>query len=233
MKYLMCNLKSNKTLKEILEYKEALKKVDFKDVEFVLFPSSLYLPFFYDAPYKIGSQNISIYKDGPHTGEILATQLKSVNVNFVLVNHAEIEETTEQIIRKIENASLEQLKVVLCIGEEQQTENTKTIQEIKNQIDKIFSHLKIAEQKNIILAYEPKWAINTENTINKTTLENIIIRIKDYLKIRYKIDISIIYGGGMNVTNFNNFLKIDKLDGFLIGHCGNNPDNIVKLLEKM
>lgn len=233
MKYLMSNLKSNKTLKEILEYKEALKKIDFKSVEFVLFPSSLYLPFFYNVPYKIGSQNISIYQDGPHTGEILATQLKSLKVKYVILNHAEVEERTEQVIKKIINASREQIKVVLCIGEDQENEINKTIQSVKHQIDEIFTKLRVAEQKNIVLAYEPKWAINTDKTMESNALEDIIIKLKEYIKIRYELDTSIIYGGGMNTINIDNLLKIDKLDGFLIGNCANNPDNIVKILEKM
>ena len=101
LKYLISNLKSNKNLPEIIEYKKKIEKISLQNKIFILFPPSIYLPFFYDAKYDIGSQNISIYESGSHTGEILASQLASLHVSYTLINHCEVKETIESCILKI------------------------------------------------------------------------------------------------------------------------------------
>ena len=230
MKYLMCNLKSNKTLREILEYKKGLEGVNLKNKEFVLFPSSVYLSFFYDTNYKIGSQNISKYESGNHTGEILAYQLKSLNVSYVLINHCETDETIESCIEKIKNATKKQIKVVFCIGK-----NTTEIDSniLEKQIKDVFNELTEKERKNCILAYEPCWAINQKEIIDIKILEKTIKKLKEMIKLEYKNNLEFIYGGSINSTNFEKVKKIDILDGYLIGSYANQSENIVKIAEKL
>lgn len=225
----MCNLKSNKTLKEILKYKAQIKDICLENKEFVLFPSTIYLSFFYDTNYKIGSQNISKYESGNHTGEILASQLKSLKISYVLINHCETEETKESCIEKIRNATKEQIKVVLCIGKQT---NEMDFNTLKKQILEIFTELKNEERKNCIIAYEPCWAINQNDIVDIEELEHILIQIKDLIKTKYNIKPEIIYGGSINEINIDKLIKIDILDGYLIGSCGNMPENIVKIAAK-
>ena len=82
MKYLMCNLKSNMTLEEIISYEHSLRKFSKKDINLVLFPSHPYLVFFRDEIYNLGSQDVSCFKGGAYTGEVNAMQLKSMNVKY-------------------------------------------------------------------------------------------------------------------------------------------------------
>lgn len=231
MKYLMCNLKSNKTLQEILIYKKQIANINQDNKEFVLFPSNIYLSFFYDTNYKVGSQNVSKYENGNHTGEILASQLRSLNVTYVLINHCETEEKNENVIAKIKNATKENLKVVLCIGKEI-PENEECVPKLKEQISEIFSNLTKEEIKNIILAYEPCWGINKADIMNVEKLKNIVKVLKDFVNYEYNVNIEIIYGGSINVDNFHKLLEIDILDGYLIGNCSNHPENIVKIACK-
>lgn len=227
----MCNLKSNKTLKEILEYKKDLKNLKVNQVELVLFPSTLYLSFFYDAPYKLGSQEISKYEIGSITGEVLASQLKSLKVRYVLLNHSEAKETPEDVVLKIKNATKEHIKVVLCIGEEKHQTMEETITEMHLKLKNILEQLSVAEQQNILFAYEPSWAINSGTTCQPDILNALIKRMKEDLKKEYKLDATILYGGGITTKNIKELAKLDNIDGFLLGNCANNPENVYKICE--
>lgn len=232
MKYLMCNLKSSKTLQEILWYKKQIANINQNNKEFVLFPSNIYLSFFYDTNYKIGSQNVSKYENENHTGEILASQLKSLNVSYVLINHCETDEETKSVIAKIKNATKEKLKVVLCIGREIQ-ESEDCISKLRGQITEIFNQLTNSEISNIILAYEPCWGINKEDIMDINELNNIVKNLKVFVNYEYNVNIEIIYGGSINVDNFEKLLEIDILDGYLIGNSAKVPENVVKIASKM
>ena len=225
----MCNLKSNKTLTEILEYKKTLKNLNINtEKEFVLFPSSIYLSFFYDSKYKIGSQNISKYFSGSHTGEILASQLKSLNISYVIVNHCENYETIESSIAKIKNATKENIKVVFCIGREISFQND-FLEKLYKQIGLVFKELTEEEKDNIIIAYEPCWAINKNETEDPEEIFKIVFNLKKYLKDGFNKENSIIYGGSVNINNYQNLLKIDILDGFLLGNGAIDPENVLKI----
>lgn len=233
MKYLMCNLKSNKNLKEILEYKSKLGKITKENLQFVLFPSDIYLSFFYDSNYFIGSQNLSIYNDGNHTGAILPNQLKSLKVKYCLLNHAEQKQELSDLIIKIRNANIAKIKVVLCIGENEKQDILKTTKILTTQLDLIFSKLTKEEQENIIIAYEPIWAINNEVIIDNNQTVTLITEIKKYIKLVYGLQLPVIYGGGINNTNIDNLLKYDILDGYILGKFSLNPENILNIIEKI
>lgn len=226
----MINLKNNKNLKEILEYKKELRDLSFLDIEFVLFPSSPFLGFFYDVSYKVGSQNLSIYESGSHTGEILAKDLASLKVSYCLLNHAEAPETVENIKTKIKNATKEKIKVVLCIREKEKTMIEKTIEELTNFLNSVLNDLSNKEQENIILAYEPKEQIGASEIIDPERLTTICKNIKEYLKNNYNKEISFLYGGGITPKNCKILTNIDKLDGILIGNSAKKPENIRQIL---
>lgn len=233
MKYLMCNLKSNKSLKEILDYKSKIVDIKQDNIEFVLFPSNLYLSFFYNSPFKIGAQNISKHATGSHTGEELADQLISLKVSYVIINHCEMEETNESIIAKIKNATSKNIKVVLCIGKEISENETNIIEVLKSQIKEIFINLSTQESENIILAFEPCWAINKDDIIDTIEISQIAKKIKNYVEDEYNIKMPFLYGGSIKVENVEKLLNIDILDGYLIGNCANNPENILEIVKKI
>lgn len=215
----------------MLEYKKQLKTLNLSNCEFILFPSFIYLSLFYDAKFLLGSQNISKYEEGSHTGEVLASQLKSLKVTYTLINHTETHEKHKNVIKKIKIATQENLKVVLCFGEK--SENQDAIPLLKNDLEEIFNQLERKEQVNIILAYEPSYAINRGHIVNPQRIEKVINEIKDYIVDKYSIAIKIIYGGSINPINILELAKIDKMDGFLLGNCANNPKNLEKIIETL
>lgn len=229
----MCNLKSNKTLKEILEYKKALENINLEKAELVLFPSTLYLSFFYNVPYKIGSQTISVYEKGSFTGEILASQLKSLKVSYVLVNHFEMQDMLINVVSRIKMATRQNIKVVLCIGEKTKQTMDETIEELKKKLKQIFSKLTQKEIENIILAYEPCWAIKKQDIVNIKVINNIAKKIKEEVQIKYHYIPFVLYGGGITIHNSKELAKVDNIDGYLIGNCANNPKNICKVLDNL
>ena len=225
----MCNLKSNKNLNEILEYKKELNDLQFSNINFILFPSFIYLSIFFDVKYKIGSQNISKYSEGSHTGEVLASQLKKMKVSYTLINHTETHEKHKNIIRKIKNATEANIKVVLCIGEKSKSQDALSI--LIKDIKEIFDELSESEKENIILAYEPSYAINSDDPINPEKLKIIIKKLKQFILDYYFLSIQIIYGGSINTNNILNLSQIDNIDGFLLGNSANNPKNIDQILK--
>lgn len=229
----MINLKTNKNIREILEYKKKLKDLYAEKIELVVFPSSPFLGFFYDVPYKVGSQSVSIYESGSHTGEILAKDIASLKVSYCLINHAEAPDTTENIKQKIKNATKENIKVVLCIGEKEEKTETEINRELTNFLEEVLKDLTKQEQENILLAYEPTYRIGTHQTIKEEKLTKICQNTKEYIKNNFHIEISFLYGGGITPENCNKLTKIDKLDGFLIGNSANNPENIRQIFVNL
>lgn len=228
----MCNLKSNKTLREILEYKKKIGNIESDNIKFILFPSNIYLSFFYDVNYEIGCQDLSIYKEGSHTGQTLAKQLTSLKVKYCLLNHAEQNMAIDELIIKIKNASLAKIKVILFLGEEQINDREDTKNILITKLETIMHNLTTNEQRNLIIAYEPTWAINQKEITNYEEIVFYIQELKDHIKTTYNLTLPIIYGGGVNEFNIANLLKYDIIDGFILGNSSLNPDNILNILNK-
>ena len=165
----MCNLKANKSLAEIIRFKKELENLNLKNKELIIFPSSIYLSFFYDIPYKLGSQNISQYTSTNHTGEILASQLASLNVSYTIINHCETDETSSSSLAKIRNAVRKNIKVVYCIGKQMKENNLEIL---KNQIEEVYNYLTRKEMENIIIAYEPTYMIGGKSNIFSNNSKN-------------------------------------------------------------
>ena len=109
----VANLKAYMTYEDILKYKDNIA------CNVIVCPSNLYIPFFLNHNYKVGIQDISIYDTGAHTGEICASQVKELGVEYAIIGHSErrSKETDDEINKKVLKALENNLKVILCIGE--------------------------------------------------------------------------------------------------------------------
>lgn len=221
-KIIVGNFKMNLNKEEIIEYIEKIKR-NKNHTKAIYCPSFLYIPYFRDENMKVGAQNISSFEKGAHTGEISAKQIKSMGVSHVIIGHSERRniETEEDIHLKIKESLKEGLKVILCIGEKEE-EKAKRKEILERQIKSAVKDLK----GDIIIAYEPIWAIGTGKVMEEKEIKEVALFIK---KIRKEA--KILYGGSVNEENIKNLSNIKEVDGFLVGGASIHPEVFLKIIE--
>ena len=233
-KLIVGNIKMNMRFGELSNYLNQFKMIKNKNV--VLCPSYIYIPYFLNYDFSVGSQNVCRDLDGNYTGEVSARQLASIGVKYTIIGHSErrikLNETDSDINKKIKSAIDYKLKVILCIGEtDEEKRLLKKDRVLKRQIrDALFN---IKDLSNIIIAYEPIWSIGTNNIPTNDELEKTITYIKELVYDIYKINIKVIYGGSINEKNILKFKTIKNLDGFLIGSASINPNQFIEIINKI
>lgn len=234
MKYLVCNFK-NKLLKDdILKYNKSLVDIETK-VKLVLCPPSIYLDMFDKSGYELGVQDISSFMDKTITGEIEATQVKSMGAKYVIVGHSERRiyrhEINIDFINKINNAVENGLNVIYCVGETlNEKENGRTYEVLEKQISEVLNNVEI---KNIMIAYEPVWAIGTGKVPEADEIKENIKFINDIIMEKYEEKLDILYGGSVNDTNIGELCTIKGLNGFLVGGASLDPNKVKGMLIEM
>jgi triosephosphate isomerase len=195
------------------------------------------LPYFKKLGIRLGLQNVFYENQGAYTGEVLPSQAKSMGIKYTLVGHSErrehLKETNKIINKKIKAALEENMGIVLCIGE---TLEEKTMMETEDALKRqIYTALQdINELKNIVIAYEPIWAIGSGKTPSKRELTKTIQFIKTFVKeMKNGEDIKVLYGGSVSEKNIETFLHIEEIDGFLVGGTSNNAQEFLELIEKV
>lgn len=233
-KLIIGNIKMNMEFGEIDNYLNWFKNI--KNENVVVCPSYIYIPYFLNYDFSVGSQNVCANLDGGYTGEISASQLASIGVKYTIVGHSErrisLKESNKEINDKVKCALKSDLKVILCIGET--LEELKLLKKevvLKRQIrDALFN---IDNLDNIVIAYEPVWSIGTNKIPTKEELIYTIKYIKELVKSMYNKNIKVIYGGSINENNIVELNKIKELDGFLIGSASINPVKFIEIIEKI
>ena len=234
MKYLICNFK-NKLLKDdILKYNRNLGEIETK-VKLVLCPPSIYLSLFDKNGYDLGVQDISSFMDRTITGEIEANQIKSLGATYVIVGHSERRiykhEINIDFINKINNALENNLNVIYCVGETlRDKENGSTFEILEKQISEVLNNVEI---KNIMIAYEPVWAIGTGNVPSIKEIKENIVFISDLLYEKYECKLDILYGGSVNDENIGELCSIKGLSGFLVGGASLDVNKVKGMILEM
>ena len=169
---------------------------------------------------KIGAQNCSEEDGGPFTGEISASMLKEKSVSHVLIGHSErrtlFKETNDMIFKKVEAAIKSKLIPIVCIGETlSEKEANKTLQVLDSQING--SLAKIDPREQVLVAYEPVWAIGTGLTPDENEIKDTHLHIKTKLDQHFNADTPILYGGSANAENCSQIISIDHVGGLLVG----------------
>jgi triosephosphate isomerase len=217
------------------------KKV--KNIEIVVCPPFPYLFInkkIKDKKLKIGSQDVFFEKEGSYTGEVSATMLKNSGVEFVLIGHSErrsLGETDDIINKKIITTLKSKMNPIFCIGEKVRDTNGFYLSFIKEQIKEGLSGILKPQMKNIVIAYEPIWAIGSIATRVATPLEFVEIRIfikkiiADLYDIKTASNIRIIYGGSVSPLNAESFVKEGGADGLLVGRDSLNPKKFSTIIN--
>jgi triosephosphate isomerase len=165
---------------------------------------------------KIGAQNIHWEDQGAYTGEISGNMLKELGISYVIVGHSErrqyFGETDETVNLRLLAAQRHGLTPILCVGESKaQRDAGETENLIINQLQKGLVNV---DQNNLVIAYEPIWAIGTGDTCEASEANRVIGLIRDNLNNK---DISIQYGGSVKPNNVDEIMAQTEIDGALVG----------------
>ncbi|MCL2312450.1 MAG: triose-phosphate isomerase [Firmicutes bacterium] len=239
MKIIASNWKMNGTHDEIHKYFKDLcleeKNLSKTELIFALPFTLLYEALKINRNYflKIFAQNCCYHsEDCGLTGEISTKMLSSIGVHGTILGHSERKqfgETLEVINMKIKSSLDEKLKVIFCIGEtyDDYIEN-KTEEVIKYQIEKGLKNVKNLE--NIIFAYEPIWAINSNSDVDFENIRNISNLVKKICIDTKSYEPKIIYGGSVNLYNFRKILDIKDISGILVGKASLDSKKFSKMI---
>ena len=236
MKLICCNFKMNLLKENIDNYLKIIEKKINKE-QTVFFPSIPYITEFKKQGYLVGSQNISFQEFGSITGDTSILQLKELGITYTIIGHSEQRnyfEDEKYISKKIPLALKNNIKVVLCIGESIKISTGKTKDILKKQLDSALKeNLNFMNEKNLIIAYEPIWAIGTGVIPSNQYLEEIISFIKKYVSETYHLNIKILYGGSVKLDNIECLEKLKVIDGYLIGGACLDPDKFLSLISRI
>lgn len=242
--------------------KKEMKK-NIKNVEVVICPPFVYLPVLGSSLFakdfgelRFGSQDCFWEERGAFTGEISPKMLKDLDCEYVIIGHSErrkyLGETDEMINKKLKAVISAELKPILCIGEtKQQRKTDKTFEVLKNQLKKNLKGVKNYFEKmskhssrclrqklkieNLIIAYEPIWAIGTGKACSvEKTIERIkIIRktISELFGKKQGERIKVLYGGSINSKIVKDYLEEKQIDGLLVGGGSVEINEFLKIIH--
>jgi len=187
---------------------------------------------------RLGAQNVSGKNSagGAMTGEISAAELVNLGVKYVIVGHSErraMGETDELISQKLQNVLDNNLIPIFCVGEsygERKVGKEKDV--VERQIHSALSILKLSAKNNqLIIAYEPVWAIGTGNNCSPEDALKMIKFIKNILNSTLSIsNVRVLYGGSVNPQNIKDFLKYKEIDGVLVGGASLKPEGFYDII---
>ncbi len=241
---IVANWKMNpKSQREALALFEAVKNGarSVKDTEVVICPPFCWLPKLKSGgALKLGGQNCHWEVSGAYTGEISAAMLADVGARYVILGHSErrhfLGETDEVINLKTKAALKADLKPILCVGEKEGEEMGSVVEK---QLAGALAGLSVNQMKEIIIAYEPVWAISTEAgrpclPDDALSAALFIRRIITKLYSRFLAEkIPVLYGGSVNSGNATDYIKKAGMNGLLVGGASLEAEEFVKIIKNV
>ena len=226
------DFKSLKLVNKVISFSKKFKSSKFKII--YLPPTTLICPMAQmvkNTNIEVGAQNCHHQDNyGAETGSVNAKMVKGVGAKYIILGHSENREKGESdklINQKIKSALKNKLKVIFCIGEKiKDKRNKKTKSVLSKQIKLGLKGVKL--NNNIIIAYEPVWAIGSGIIPKSNELLNAI----DFIKSRFKQNLKILYGGSVNDKNINELKTIHNIDGFLVGGASQNSKKFIDIIKK-
>lgn len=189
---------------------------------------------------KIGAQNVHFEEKGAYTGEVSPKMLADTGVEYVIIGHSErreyFNETDETINKKLKAALAHGLKPILCVGETlEQREQGITKMWITGQVRYDMEGLSKDEAQNIIIAYEPIWAIGTGKTASKEDANEALKWIREEIEKLYDKELAdeiiIQYGGSVKSSNAGELFAMSDIDGGLVGGASLEPTEFAKIVN--
>ena len=188
---------------------------------------------------KLGAQNMHFEESGAYTGEISPTMLQEIGVDYVVLGHSErrqmFNETDETVNKKVKSAVKHGIKPIVCVGETlEQKEAGKEKEIVKGQIEGALEGLSGEDIKDLVVAYEPIWAIGTGKTASAEDAEAMCGFIRSIINDLYgdlSESLRIQYGGSVKPANVKELMEKTEIDGALVGGASLKAEDFVKLIN--
>ncbi len=239
------NWKMNKTRDEALQFIYAVKN-EVASSEVV--ESAICAPFPYlrclvkrqGESLRVGAQNMHFESSGAYTGEVAPDMLTAIGVSYVVLGHSErremFNETDEVVNKKVHAAFENGLTPIICVGESlEERENGTTNQVVDTQTVAALAGLTEDQVKQVVIAYEPIWAIGTGRTATAEQANETIGYIREVIERVYGCDASnavrIQYGGSVNPSNIKELMAQEHIDGALVGGASLDPQSFLDLVN--
>lgn len=188
---------------------------------------------------QIGAQNMSDADEGAYTGEVSARMLKEEGAEFVILGHSErrshFHESDLHIHNKLKRAISEKIPAILCIGEtDEERSSGHTHDVLTNQLLGALEGLKEEDLQDLIIAYEPVWAIGTGKTATPELAQEVHAMIRAYMKKNFSEKLAerlpILYGGSVKPANIQSILQMPDIDGALVGGASLDVESFTQMV---
>lgn len=239
------NWKMNKTASEAKVFVENLiPLINKDDREVILIPPFTSLMIVSEkirgTNIKLGAQNMHWEKEGAFTGEISPLMLLDLGIQYVIIGHSErrqhFYESDEIVNKKVKSALSFGIKPIICVGEDLKIREEGRAEEfVEEQVKGALEGLTSENVREIIIAYEPIWAIGTGKNATGSDANRIIVKIREVVTRLYGKEISetvrILYGGSVNSKNIKEFMSFEDIDGALVGGASLKADEFSKIVN--
>ena len=236
------NWKMNLNAKEAQElFQEISSNTDDVSCELIICPPALYLQGFSgeSSRVNVGAQNVAKYQQGAYTGEWSANMLKSIGLTYCIVGHSErrslFNESDEEVNAKVHLLLSEGIRPVVCCGETlDQREIGIEKEVVKDQVLKALTEVNSDQIKEVVVAYEPVWAIGTGVTATTEQAQEMHKFIRSVLREKYgevAAEIPLLYGGSCKPTNSKELFACEDIDGGLIGGASLKADSFLAIAK--
>ncbi|WP_341757034.1 MULTISPECIES: triose-phosphate isomerase [unclassified Candidatus Tisiphia] len=238
-KLIIVNWKMHMSLDDAFKFCTKLTEQQYNN-QLIIAPPVPYLAYLSDKfkSLEFCGQNVSQFADqGSYNGEYSSLLLKLSRINYSIIGHSErrnfFQESSELIRQKVENCLKSQVTPIICIGEElaiRQNNNYKDF--LLKQLEESLPNYNMIGEQHLIVAYEPIWAIGTGIIPRKEELIEIFEIVNYYLKqSQVANNISLVYGGSVNLDNIGKILSLQNIDGVMVGKSSLDYQTLVQMLN--
>ena len=191
---------------------------------------------------KLAAQNCNGNREGAYTGEVSAYMLAAMNIDYVIIGHSErreyFNETNDWLKEKVDAVLAEGLQCIFCCGEPLEIRETDGQRAyVREQLEESLFHLKESQLDNVVIAYEPIWAIGTGETASPAQAQAMHAFIRNEVANKYSQDaadhISILYGGSVKPANADELFSQSDVDGGLVGGASLKADSFLDIIRAL
>ncbi len=240
------NWKMNKNIAESMDLANSIKRslYNVEEVEIVLCPPFTSLSdvneIIFESNIKLGAQDVYWEKEGAFTGEVSSGMLKNVGCEYCIVGHSErrqfFVETNETVNKKAKALLEEGLKPIVCVGEKlEERKAGRTFDVVKDHVVNSLAGLTKEDMQNVVIAYEPVWAIGTGINATKEEAEEVHKYIRGLLKDMFgestAQSVRIQYGGSVKPENIKELISQEDVDGALVGGASLKADSFARIVK--